>query len=101
MIKNDLKEFAKNSTRMNNYEFLGLPVGASEEEIKKAYKTLARKYHPDVNQEEDAEAKFKELNKAYTALSDPGQRINTEKKKSKSEKKAEKKMRTAEKVKRD
>lgn len=101
MIKNDLREFIKNSTRRNNYEFLGLPSGATEEEIKKAYKVLARKYHPDVSKEEDAEAKFKELNKAYTALSDPGQRINTVRKPTKQEKKAEKKMRTAEKVKGD
>jgi molecular chaperone DnaJ len=50
---------------------LGLAKGASEAEIKKAYRSLAKKYHPDVNKEADAEAKFKEINEAYEVLSDP------------------------------
>ena len=50
---------------------LGISKGASEQEIKKAYRTLAKKYHPDVNKEPDAEAKFKEINEAYEVLSDP------------------------------
>ena len=54
------------------YEVLGLSKGATEEELKKAYRKLAKKYHPDVNPgDKDAEAKFKEINEAYGILSDP------------------------------
>ena len=54
------------------YEVLGLQKGASEEEIKKAYKKLARKYHPDMNPgDKEAEEKFKEVNEANEVLSDP------------------------------
>ena len=52
------------------YEVLGLKKGASTEEIKKAYKELAKKYHPDVSKEHEAEKKFKEVNEAYSVLSD-------------------------------
>ena len=52
------------------YEVLGLQKGASQEEIKKAYRSLAKKYHPDVNKEPGAEEKFKEINEAYDTLSD-------------------------------
>ncbi len=52
------------------YEVLGLSKGATDAEIKKAYRGLAKKYHPDVNKEPDAEAKFKEVNEAYEVLSD-------------------------------
>lgn len=54
------------------YEVLGIQKGASEEEIKKAYKKLARKYHPDMNPgDKEAEEKFKEVNEANEVLSDP------------------------------
>ena len=53
------------------YEVLGISKGASEDEIKIAYRKLAKQYHPDVNKAPDAEAKFKEINEAYEVLSDP------------------------------
>ena len=52
------------------YEVLGLSKGASKEEIKRAYKKLSKKYHPDINKEADAEDKFKEIAEAYEVLSD-------------------------------
>lgn len=51
------------------YEVLGVSKNASEDEIKKAYRQLAKKYHPDINKEPDAEEKFKEINEAYEVLS--------------------------------
>jgi len=53
------------------YEVLGLSKGASDDEIKRSYRKLAKMYHPDVNKAKDAEAKFKEINEAYEVLSDP------------------------------
>jgi curved DNA-binding protein len=52
------------------YETLGINENASADEIKKAYRKLARKYHPDINKESDAQEKFKEINAAYEVLSD-------------------------------
>ncbi|MBN2896970.1 MAG: DnaJ domain-containing protein [Campylobacterales bacterium] len=56
------------------YETLGLDASASEADIKKAYRKLARQYHPDVNKEPGAEEKFKEVNAAYEVLSDKEKR---------------------------
>lgn len=57
------------------YEVLGIKKDASKEEIKKAYRTMARKYHPDVNAgNQDSEAKFKEVKEAYETLSEPEKR---------------------------
>lgn len=53
---------------------MGLDRQASQEEIKRAYRKLARKYHPDVSKEANAEAKFKELGEAYEVLRDPEKR---------------------------
>lgn len=58
------------------YEVLGVSKSASEDEIKKAYRSLAKKYHPDVSTEENAAEKFKEVQKAYDCLSDPAKREN-------------------------
>ncbi len=53
------------------YEVLGVPKNASDSDIKKAYRTLAKKYHPDMNpNDKEAEVKFKEVNEAYSVLSD-------------------------------
>ncbi|KIF75698.1 molecular chaperone DnaJ [Streptomyces sp. 150FB] len=53
------------------YDVLGLPRSASADEIQQAYRTLARAYHPDINKDPEAEEHFKELNEAYSVLSDP------------------------------
>src|SRR5258708_10550333 len=57
------------------YKVLGVSKGASADDIKKAFRKLARKYHPDVNPgDKKAEEKFKEINEAYEVLSDPDKR---------------------------
>lgn len=56
------------------YEVLGVPRTASADDIKQAFRRLARQYHPDVSSDPDAEEKFKEINEAYGVLSDPEKR---------------------------
>lgn len=63
------------ANKRDYYETLGVQKGASDDELKKAYRKLAKKYHPDANPDnKEAEAKFKELSEAYAVLSDSSQR---------------------------
>ncbi len=61
-------------TQRDYYEILGVQRNASNEDLKAAFRRLARQYHPDVNKEPDAEERFKEINEAYAVLSDPDRR---------------------------
>jgi len=63
-----------NNVKRDLYEVLEVKKDASQDEIKKAYRKLARKYHPDVNQAPDAKQKFTEISSAYEILSDPDKR---------------------------
>ncbi len=63
-------------SKRDYYEVLGVDRNASAEEIKKAYRKLARKYHPDVNKADDAEERFKEVKEAYDTLSDANKRAH-------------------------
>src|SRR5699024_1899528 len=56
------------------YDILGVSKDATDQEIKKAYRQLSKKYHPDINKEEGAEEKFKQIQEAYEVLSDSNKR---------------------------
>jgi molecular chaperone DnaJ len=62
------------ATKRDYYDVLGVQRTASDVEIKRAFRNQARKYHPDVNKEPDAEERFKEINEAYEVLSDASKR---------------------------
>jgi molecular chaperone DnaJ len=62
------------ATKRDYYELLGVSRSASEEDIKKAFRKMARQYHPDVNKEKGAEERFKEINEAYEVLGDAQKR---------------------------
>src|SRR5215472_2890278 len=62
------------SNKRDYYEVLGVTRSASEDELKKAFRRLAKQYHPDANKEQGAEARFIEVNEAYEVLSDPQKR---------------------------
>ena len=62
------------ATKRDYYEVLGLKKGASKDEITKAYRTLAKKYHPDINKSPDAPQKFEEIQEAYDVLKDDAKR---------------------------
>ena len=53
------------------YQILGVSRDVDKDELKRAYRRMARQYHPDVNKEPGAEEKFKEINRAYEVLSEP------------------------------
>lgn len=69
-------KFKRKEVKMSSslYEILGVNSDATQDEIKKAYRKLARKYHPDVNKDDGAEEKFKEINGAYEVLGDETKR---------------------------
>lgn len=62
------------ATKKDYYEILGVNKNASDEELKSAFRKLAKKYHPDVNKEADAQDRFKEISEAYSILSDKSKR---------------------------
>lgn len=65
---------ARHARGVDLYHILEISRDAPHEEVKKAYRRMAKKYHPDLNKEAGAEARFKEVNDAYEVLSDPKER---------------------------
>ena len=63
------------ATKRDYYEVLGVSKSASQDEIKSAFRKLAKKYHPDISKEENAEEKFKQISAAYHALADKSSRL--------------------------
>lgn len=63
-------------SKRDYYEVLGLSKSASKDDIRKAYRSLSKKYHPDLNKAQDAEEKFKEVTEAYEVLSDETKKAN-------------------------
>ncbi|MCB0055645.1 MAG: molecular chaperone DnaJ, partial [Caldilineaceae bacterium] len=62
------------TTKRDYYEVLGVQRSASQSDLKRAYRTLARQYHPDVNKDDGSDERFKEINEAYEVLSDADKR---------------------------
>ncbi len=62
------------ATTRDYYDILGVPKGATDEDVKKAFRKLAQQWHPDVNTSPEADEQFKEINEAYQVLSDPQRR---------------------------
>ena len=62
------------ATTRDYYDILGVPKGATDDEVKRAFRKLAQQWHPDVNTTPEADEKFKEINEAYQVLSDPQRR---------------------------
>src|SRR5688572_23139506 len=62
------------ATQRDYYDILGVPRGASDDDIKRSFRRLAQQWHPDVNTSAEADSRFKEINEAYQVLSDPQRR---------------------------
>ncbi len=62
------------TNKRDYYEVLGVARGANDDELKKAYRRLAKQYHPDTNKDQGADARFIEINEAYETLNDPQKR---------------------------
>ncbi|MGZ6341113.1 MAG: DnaJ domain-containing protein, partial [Candidatus Limnocylindrales bacterium] len=62
------------ATERDYYTILGVERGASDAEVKRAFRKLAQQWHPDVNKDAGADERFKEVNEAYQVLSDPQRR---------------------------